>query len=81
MGIVTVMVLALILVWLDVVYGVFVDSFDVWFWIFLGFCEAGAILILIIHYENLLEERRQAHTRQAAINELEALRHGENIES
>lgn len=68
MGIVTVMVLTLILVWLSAFHSIF----DCWFWIFLGFCEAGAILILMTH-------AKQQHTRQMAINELEILRHGENI--
>lgn len=70
MGIITVMGLSFGLVWLNV----YESALDCWLWTFFGFGLAGTILIVFDNYE-------KTHTRQAAINELEALRHGENIES
>jgi DMSO/TMAO reductase YedYZ heme-binding membrane subunit len=66
MGIITVMGLSFGLVWLNV----YESALDCWLWTFFGFGLAGTVLIG-------LDTLHTTHTRQAAVNQLEALRNDE----
>ncbi len=71
MGIITVMGLSFGLVWMNA----YESPLDCWLWTFFGFGLAGTVLIG-------LDTLQTTHTRQTALNQLEALRNDEqNIQS